>query len=319
VRSVSQAFNQVFSQVLGLGAAQRPAFAAAAAQAPRGRVLLRGERAGSGLGWAIRLSQPAPRGFGMALSLALLVGVGAIGAVAGGHYQAFIAREGSIGDYLARAIGFDIAIVTISGQVEMHEGEILADAGITPKNSLLFLDAAQARAKLEALTLVKQASVRKLYPNQIVIDLVERTPSALWQKDGQVKTVAADGAIIDDMRDQRFAALPFVVGEGANERLAEFNALLSAAEELRPKIRAGVLIGERRWNLKMASGVDVKLPEVNPLAAMATLLRLQRQSRILDRDVLSLDLRVEGKVFARLSEDAAAARAEAHVKKGGAT
>jgi cell division protein FtsQ len=307
------------SQVFGLGAGARPAFAAAGAEVSRPRVLLRGERAGAAPGWMLRLSRPAPRGTGAALALALILAVGAISAVAGGQYRAFVAREGGIGDFLARAVGFDIAIVTISGQVEMREPEILADAGISPKNSLLFLDVAQARARLEAIPLIKQVSVRKLYPNQIIIDLVERTPSAVWQKDGQVKTISADGAIIDDMRDQRFAALPFVVGEGANERLAEFNALLNASEELRPKIRAGVLIGERRWNLKMTSGVDVKLPEVNPLAAVATLLRLQRQSRILDRDVLSLDLRVDGKMFARLSEDAAAARAEAHAKKGGAT
>jgi cell division protein FtsQ len=307
------------SQALGLGADARPAFAAAGAEAAAPRVLLRGERAGAAASWRLRLTRPAPRGAGSTMALALVLGVAALGAVAGGHYQAFVAREGGIGDYLARVAGFDIAVVTISGQVEMSEPEILADAGISPKSSLLFLDVAQARAKLEAIPLVKQASVRKLYPNQIIIDLVERTPSAVWQKDGQVKTISADGTIIDDLRDQRFAGLPFVVGEGANERLAEFNALLGAAEELRPRIRAGVLIGERRWNLKMASGVDVKLPELDPLAAMATLLKLQRQSRILDKDVLSLDLRVEGKAFARLSEDAAAARLEAHAKKGGAT
>ena len=76
-----------------------------------------------------------------------------------------------------------------------------------------------------------------------------------------------------------------------------------------------MLVDERRWNLKMSSGVEVKLPENDPLAAMATLLALQRQSRILDRDILSLDLRVDGKVFARLSEDAAAARVAARPKK----
>jgi len=314
-RRVVRSLSQVFS----LGAGARPAFAAVGVEAPRQRVLLRGERAGAASSWMLRLSRPAPRGAGTTLALALVLAVAMVGAVAGGHYQAFVEREGGIGDYLARLAGFNIAIVTISGQVEMREPEILADADISPKSSLLFLDVAKARAKLEAIPLVKQASVRKLYPNQIIIDLVERTPSAVWQKDGQVKTISADGAVIEDMRDQRFAGLPFVVGEGANERLAEFNALLNASEELRPKIRAGVLIGERRWNLKMTSGVDVKLPEVNPLAAVATLLRLQRQSRILDKDLLSLDLRVEGKVFARLSEDAAAARAEAHAKKGGAT
>jgi cell division protein FtsQ len=109
------------------------------------------------------------------------------------------------------------------------------------------------------------------------------------------------------------------VGEGANERLLEFTALLAAAGELGPKIRAGVLVANRRWNIKMASGVDVMLPEINPQAAMATLIRLQRESRVLDRDVLSLDLRVEGRMFVRLTEEAAAARASAHPKKVGAT
>ena len=86
---------------------------------------------------------------------------------------------------------------------------------------------------------------------------------------GQVNIVSADGAVIDQMHDQRFASLPFVVGEGANERLPEFAALLAAAGELGPKIRAGVLVADRRWNLKMTSGVDVMLPEINPPPPMA--------------------------------------------------
>jgi cell division protein FtsQ len=285
------------------------------------RVLLRGERSSARLfAWTERLSQPAPRGAGVALSILLICAVVSFGMVRGGEYQSFVANEGSVRDYLARALGFDIAAVTISGQVELNVPEILADAGISPKNSLLFLDVAKARAQLETAPLVRQASMRKLYPNHLVIDLVERAPYALWQKDGQVNVVAADGAVIDQMRDQRFANLPFVVGDGANERLPEFTGLVAAAGELGPKIRAGVLIANRRWNLKMTSGVEVMLPEINPLAAVATLVRLQRESRVLDRDVLSLDLRLEGRMFARLTEEAAAARAAAHPnKKGGAT
>ena len=82
----------------------------------------------------------------------------------------------------------------------------------------------------------------------------------MWQKDGQVHAIAADGALIDDVRDGRYVDLPFVVGEGANERVREFIALLDALGELRPRVDAGVLVGQRRWNLKMKSGVDVKLP-----------------------------------------------------------
>ncbi len=306
------------SETFGLRPAPQPAFALARAPDAPVRVLLRGERTARGLKrWAPRFDRPAPRGLGLALTVSVLLGATALGVTRGGQYQAFVVQEGGIGDVVARALGFGIRVVTISGEAQLSETEILALAGISPKNSLPFFDAAQARKNLEALPLIKQASVRKLYPDRIVIEIVERTPVALWQKDGDVKTIAADGAVIDEMRDQRFAALPFVVGDGANERLAEFTALLDASAELRPKIVAGVLIGERRWNLKMKSGIEVKLPERDPLSAMATLVSLQRQSRILDRDILSLDLRVDGKAFARLSEDAAAARinAAAHAKK----
>jgi cell division protein FtsQ len=282
-------------------------------------VLLRGERSsGRGLARLWRWAA-APRGLGTALALLLLAGVATFGALRGGQYRAFVQREGDLRDVVARALGLDIAVVTISGQAELREKEILAAAGVNSKDSLLFLDASLARAGLETLPLVKSASVRKLYPDHLVISLVERAPYALWQKDGKVSVVAADGAPIDEMTDQRFIGLPFVVGDGANDRLPEYAALLAAAGELRPKIRAGVLISHRRWDLLMTNGVEVKLPETDPKSAVETLLKLQREDRVLDRDILSVDLRVEGRMFVRLSEEAAAARAAQHPAKKGAT
>jgi cell division protein FtsQ len=292
---------------------------ALAALAPR-RVLLRGERSRRSAIWRLFcLNRAAPPGFGVALAAMLLIAVAAIGAVRGGKYQEFVAQQGAIGDVLARGFGFGVKAVKISGQSSLSEPEVLALAGITPKISLPFFDVEAARARLEAAPLVSHARVRKLYPGQIVIDIEERTPAGLWQREGEVRTVAADGAVIGELGDHSSSDLPFVVGSGANERLSEFLALLDASQELRAKIAAGVLIGERRWNLKMRSGLDVKLPEADPAAAVATLVKLQRESRVLDRDLLWLDLRTPGRVFARLSVDAAAARQErldAHAKKG---
>ena len=84
-----------------------------------------------------------------------------------------------------------------------------------------------------------------------------------------MRAIAADGAPIDEVSDGRYADLPFVVGEGANERVREFVALLDAMDELKPRVEAGVLIDQRRWNLRLKSGVDVKLPETDPEAAIA--------------------------------------------------
>jgi cell division protein FtsQ len=309
---------RLLSGMLGWGQA-RPALAGVALEARPHKVLLRGERsARRSLRWRVRLDRPAPRKLEIALTVAVLVAAALLGAERGGHLDAFAAQYGTVGDWVARALGLGVNVVTVSGATHMSEPRILTIAGIDSRKSLPFFDAAEARARLEADPLVKQASVRKLYPNRIVIDIVERTPYAVWQKDGDVHTIAADGAPIDEVSDGRYADLPFVVGEGANGRVREFAALLQAMDELQPRVEAGVLVDQRRWNLRLKSGVDVKLPEDNPEAAIADLLRLERQSRILERDVLAVDLRVPGRVFVRLSEEAAAAWADGHPAKKGA-
>jgi cell division protein FtsQ len=248
----------------------------------------------------------------------LFISTGIYGAVRGGQYDAMVAAHGAPADIVAKALGFKIKAVTIAGQSELTEPEILAAASIRPGNSLPFLDAAKVRDRLKTLPLVKEASVTKLYPDRLLIEVEERQAAALWQKDGVVNIIAADGMAIDPVRDQRFVNLPLLVGEGANVRLGEYLALLGAAGDLRERIHAGVFISGRRWNLKATDGVDILLPETDPAAAVETLVRLQRESRVLDKAVLSIDLRQPGRMVARLTEEAAAQRAEQtpHKPKG---
>ena len=65
----------------------------------------------------------------------------------------------------------------------------------------------------------------------------------------------------------------------------------------------------------MTNGLDVKLPENDPEAAIVQFARLARDSRLLDKDLVSIDLRVPGRMYARLTEEAAAARADAMPRK----
>src|SRR6202047_1890898 len=258
----------------------------------------------------IILARLAGPGTGACFSLALLAAAGASGAVKGGHYAAFVAAEGEPADILAKALGFSIKAVTIAGERELKEQDILAIAGIGPRNSLLFLDVAKIRERLKQLPLVKEAAVTKLYPDRLLIEIDERQPFALWQCDGQVQIVAADSVPLAAMHDQRFIHLPLVVGAGANEKLDQYLALLETAGDLRERIVAGVLVAGRRWTLKTANGIDVLLPEIEPEAALARLDDLQRTAHVLDKDILSLDFRQPGRVVARLAPEAAAERAE---------
>jgi cell division protein FtsQ len=270
---------------------------------------------------AFLLALGAARSTSLIFSLAFLAAVGVYGCVLNGQYKAFTEADGTLPDFVARSLGFRIKTVTILGAHELSQKDLVETAGLRPTKSLLFLDAAELRQKLKTLPFVKDASVAKLYPDHLLIDVQERQPIALWQKDGDVKVIAADGTAIDDLHGERFLFLPRAVGDDANLHVGDYLALLDAAGDLRSRIEAGMFIAGRRWTLKFKNGVEVALPEVDPAKAVTRLVALERDYRVLEKDVLSLDLRVPGRLIVTLPDDVARARLDllAHPQKPGQT
>lgn len=256
-----------------------------------------------------------PRGLGSLLTVGLFALSIGYGIVRGGHYDAVVQSFGTPDVALARASGFGLDRITISGLNELSAREVLHAAGIDERASLFSVDAEAVRERILAMPLVQEATVRKLFPDGLQISLVEREPFALWQRNGEVFVVSADGKPIDTLRDDRFVRLPLVVGEGANERAVAFAKLLDAQPSLKPYVRAGILVGQRRWTLKLDNGVDVRLPEENVGEAMARLATLIKDKGLLDKDVLSVDLRKPDRVVLRLTEEGASALAEAQKAK----
>lgn len=280
--------------------------------------LLTGERSGRGSFWPfgprasvqLPLHERVPRRLGLALTLATFAAIATAGAVAGGHYDSFRRTHGDLHDVAARVVGLGVNRITISGLVELHPTEVLELAGIDPKTSTVFFDAAEARERLASQPLIEQASIRKLFPGEISITLKEREAFALWQVDGEISIISSDGTVIDRMRDGRFAHLPLVVGPDANTKAREYVALLNEAGAVRTQIRGATLVSGRRWTLKLQNGLDVRLPEQGADEAMRRLDRLAREHRLLEKDIISIDLRQPDRVTLRLTEEAAAARAE---------
>jgi len=288
-------------------ATPRAAYAGGARGAARHKPKPSSRRFGPGTEAAQRR---VPRFAGSFLLAALFVGVGIFGAVRGGELDVFVAANGPLKDVLARAVGLGISTVEVSGTSRLSSQEVAAAAGIDGKGSLLFADVDALRERLKSNPMIAEASVRKLYPHALVIAVTERQPFALWQKDGEVSLVAADGTPIDRLRDARYVDLPLVVGEGANEKAKAFATLIDSQPNLKPLVRAGNWIGQRHWELQLKNGLTVKLPEANPEAALALFAGLMRDYKLSEKALILVDLRLPDRVVFRLTEQAAAQRAD---------
>jgi cell division protein FtsQ len=251
-----------------------------------------------------------PRRVGIAATVLMLLGSVALGVVKGNHLDEVVETLSDARNAAANAAGFRIASVILNGRKQLTQDEILAIGGVNGRSSLLFLDAATVRDKLKANPWIADANVLKLYPNRLQIDVTERTAFALWQQDGRLSVVADDGAVLETYVSRRFTSLPLVVGKGADTRAKDFLALLDRYPQVRSVTKAAIFVGERRWNLRLKDGLDVRLPENDVSNALAMLSKLDKEDHLFSRDIVAIDMRLSDRLTVRLSEDAAKAREE---------
>jgi cell division protein FtsQ len=249
-----------------------------------------------------------PRGAGSSAAALLLLASVSYGAVKGGHVEQIVENVQNLCDAAANSLGFRISEIALAGEKEVGRDEILSLAGITDRTSLLFLDAARTRTRLLTNPWIIEATVLKLYPDRLRIEIRERNPFSRWQKDGRVALIAADGTVLEADVSPRFSELPLVVGKGAEQAGQEFLALLARYPSIARLTEASVFVAERRWNLHLKGGIEVLLPEGGSDQALRTLVDLDRSKNLLSRDITTVDLRLSDRITVRQSDAAAAAR-----------
>jgi cell division protein FtsQ len=266
------------------------------------------------------------RGIEIVFVTILLAATALYGAIRGGHADAIIDSIHDIADAVAQRAGFQSANVSIEGASRLARADILRIAGITESSTLFLTDADATRMRLLRNAWIAEATVAKLYPDRLEITIVEKKPFAVWQSRGNFFVIAKDGTVIDQLARERVrdAGMPIVVGEGAERRAQDFLAVLDRFPAVRGETVAAVLIAERRWNLRLKNGTDVRLPEEDADVALMRLVALDRDKHILSRDVSMIDMRLPDRVVVRLSDEAAqtrdaAMKARAPKRKGADT
>ena len=195
--------------------------------------------------------------------------------------------------------GFKVKEILVVGRNETKREDLMKAIRLARGAPILTFDLDAARRRVEALAWVHRASVERILPNTVLLNVEERQPAALWQHNGKFALIDGKGEVILNTGLQRFSDLVVVVGKEAPMHASELLDLLAAAPELMPMVKAAVWVGGRRWNLRLKNDIDVRLPEEDPAAAWMRLAEYEKAHRVLERDIQVLDLRAPDRLIVR--------------------
>jgi cell division protein FtsQ len=183
---------------------------------------------------------------------------------------------------------------------ELHKAEQISGASGKPAQALVSGSAIRDRLMLYGW--VEDARVSRRLPDQLVIDIVERQPAAVWQSKGQLSLVDANGVVLAPVPLDRMPDLPLLIGPGANGEATQLGRMLATVPTLRPQLASATWIGRRRWDLSFTSGETIALPEGERAAtqSLQRFAKLDRQTGLLGRGMKRFDLRVPDKMIVRL-------------------
>ncbi len=198
-----------------------------------------------------------------------------------------------------KRIDLRVQTITIDGIKNTPEPLLRAALGISVGDPILAFSVEDARGRIEALSWVEHVAVERRLPGTIYVAISERRPFAIWQSQGKFLLIDRDGQIVTNEDVAAFGELPLVVGAGAPAHAASMLDLLTNFPDVHDHVTALVRVGERRWNLQLKNGMVVMLPEGHEDAALQRLHELQSSQSLLDRPLISLDLRLPDRLAVR--------------------
>ena len=212
------------------------------------------------------------------------------------------------GTALAESIGsagFTMKRVEIKGAQRVSRLAIYNVAFDQSSMAMPLVDLDATRQRLLQFGWIKEARVHRRLPDTLVIDIVERTPAAIWQTDRALNLIDAEGVVLEPVRVEAMPELPLVMGAEANRHLATLDALLRTAPHLRPQVSGANWVGERRWDVRFQTGEVLALPEGAQAArrAIQNFARMDQQTQLLGRGFVRFDMRIPGRFIVRVSRE----------------
>ena len=253
------------------------------------------------------------------VSMVILGGmVAAVGLALAAAFQVPQMIGTSAGEAVGKA-GFAVKRVEIKGLKRMERLPVYDVAFDQSSTAMPLVDLDGTRQRLLRFGWVQEARVSRRWPDTLVVDVVERTPAAIWQHNQQLALIDREGVVLEPVKLEAMPDLPLVIGPAANHHASELTRLLAAAPELKPMLAGATWIGGRRWDLRFQSGEVLALPEGEATSqrALVKFANLDKSTRLLGQGLVRFDMRIPGKFIVRVSSEPGSKVPEAPAEAAG--
>lgn len=213
---------------------------------------------------------------------------------------------------LATKAGFQVQRVEITGMERVDQLRVYELVLAEKDRAMPLVDIDKVRADLLEYGWIKDARVSRRLPDTLAVEIIERKPAAVWQRESKFSLIDAEGIVLQHVKPGESAELPVLVGTDANLHAVALNDLLDKASALKAQVVGASWIGNRRWDLRFKSGETLALPEGEKAAAEALLnfARMDGIHRLLGRDLIHFDLRDPDRAYFRKAPKPEPAKAE---------
>jgi len=192
---------------------------------------------------------------------------------------------------------FAVKDIVVEGRQQVNRQSLFEALGTVADAPILDFDPKAAQARIAKLPWVASAIVERRLPDTIFVRLTERVPMARWQHDDRTIVIDTQGAELTEAKLDQFQQLPLVVGSDAAGQAQFLLESLKDYPAIQQKMVAAVRVGQRRWDLHLQPKVVARLPEKDMDRALSRLSDLIVDQKILDRDIVAIDLRDPSKMF----------------------
>lgn len=170
---------------------------------------------------------------------------------------------GAVASWVLSFKAFSIQGITVTGEVT-HNNAVTLRANVAPRLSGTFftLDLGQARHVFEAVPWVRQAVVRREFPNRLRVQLQEHKAVAFWGAEGESRLLNTFGEVFEaNVGEVEQDGLPRLNGPDLQSAqvLAMYRSLQEIFENMDLSLELLELSGRGGWRVRLDTGAAIEL------------------------------------------------------------